>query len=391
MDRSKWEYKKLGEVAKFINGDRGVNYPSQSDFVEVGVPFVNAGHLKNNAIDFSSMNYITREKFDKLGSGKIQKGDLLFCLRGSLGKKAIVDNIKEGAIASSLVILRPSAINTRFLSYYLESPLINDEIERSNNGSSQPNLSAKSVSQFLIPIPKYEDQQRIVAELDCLNEMIALKQEQLKEFDKLAQSIFYDMFGDPITNEKGWEKSSYGNEFVIGSGGTPSKSVAEYWEKGDIPWIGSNMCQNCDIYDNDGKYITQRGLDNSSAKVLKKGTILIALVGATIGKVGLLHKEMATNQNVAYINAWASGVFDPTFVFYHSMKLYQLFLNLGNGGFKMANQGFIKELPIILPPLALQQQFAEKIQAIEAQKELVKQSIAETQQLLDSRMDFYFD
>jgi Type I restriction modification DNA specificity domain. len=83
MDRSKWEYKKLGEVAKFINGDRGVNYPSQSDFVEFGVPFVNAGHLKNNAIDYSSMNYIAREKFDKLGSGKIQKGDLLFCLRGS--------------------------------------------------------------------------------------------------------------------------------------------------------------------------------------------------------------------------------------------------------------------------------------------------------------------
>ena len=285
--------------------------------------------------------------------------------------------------ADGVKILIPNAtLNAKFLLNYLTWYKI------PNLGYSRHYKLLKDIS---VPIPPIADQQRIVAELDCLNEMIALKQEQLKEFDKLAQSIFYDMFGDPITNEKGWEMSSYGNEFVIGSGGTPSKSVAEYWEKGDIPWIGSNMCQNCDIYDNDGKYITQRGLDNSSAKVLKKGTVLIALVGATIGKVGLLHKEMATNQNVAYINAWASGVFDPTFVFYHSMKLYQLFLNLGNGGFKMANQGFIKELPIILPPLALQQQFAEKIQAIEAQKELVKKSIAETQHLLDSRMDYFFD
>ena len=233
MDKSKWEYKKLGEVAKFINGDRGVNYPSQSDFVEFGVPFVNAGHLKNNAIDFSSMNYIAREKFDKLGSGKIQKGDLLFCLRGSLGKKAIVDSIEEGAIASSLVILRPSAINTRFLSYYLDSSSVNCEIERSNNGSSQPNLSARSVSQFLIPIPDEIDQQRIVAELDCLNEMIALKQEQLKEFDKLAQSIFYDMFGDPITNEKGWDRIKLGDICTcITKGTTPTTVGFSFVEEG---------------------------------------------------------------------------------------------------------------------------------------------------------------
>ena len=151
------------------------------------------------------------------------------------------------------------------------------------------------------------------------------------------------------------------------------------------------MCQNCFIYDNDGKFITQKGLKNSSAKVLKTGTILFALVGATIGKVGILKKEMATNQNIAFVNVWKSEDFDSIFVFFNSMKLYPLFMNLGNGGFKMANQSFIKDLPIICPPLSLQQQFAEKISAIEAQKELVKQSIAETQALLDYTMDYYFN
>ena len=92
MDKNNWTYKKLGEVASFINGDRGKNYPSQKDFVESGIPFINAGHLNDGNIDFDSMNYINDEKYDSLNSGKVKEGDILFCLRGSLGKKAIVKN-----------------------------------------------------------------------------------------------------------------------------------------------------------------------------------------------------------------------------------------------------------------------------------------------------------
>ena len=75
-----WEVKKLGEIALFINGDRGKNYPSQRDFVDDGVPFINAGHIVGGNIDFSSMNYISEKKYNQLGSGKVINGDLLFCL-----------------------------------------------------------------------------------------------------------------------------------------------------------------------------------------------------------------------------------------------------------------------------------------------------------------------
>lgn len=393
MDKSKWEYKKLGEVAKFINGDRGVNYPSQSDFVEVGVPFVNAGHLKNNAIDFSSMNYITREKFDKLGSGKIQKGDLLFCLRGSLGKKAIVDNIEEGAIASSLVILRPSAINTRFLSYYLESPLINDEIERSNNGSSQPNLSARSVSQFLIPIPEVADQQRIVAELDCLNEMIALKQEQLKEFDKLAQSIFYDMFGDPVENERGWKmcflKDATTN-ITDGDHMPPPKS-----ETG-VPFVTiSNVDKETHQIDfSDTFFVPKEYYDAiPDSKKPQVGDVLYTVTGSYGIPVLLKEKkEFCFQRHIGLIRPGCE--IEPVFLcLWAECKPVKEYADRVATGVaqKTVSLKALRNFPIILPPLALQQQFAEKIQAIEAQKKLVKKSIAETQHLLDSRMDLYFD
>ena len=91
-----WQSVQLGEVAKFINGDRGKNYPSQDAFVSAGIPFINAGHIQNGNIDLESMNYISRERFNLLGSGKVQNDDILYCLRGSLGKTAIVRVIKGG-------------------------------------------------------------------------------------------------------------------------------------------------------------------------------------------------------------------------------------------------------------------------------------------------------
>lgn len=102
-----WVWAKLGELGLFINGDRGKNYPSKNTLVESGIPFINAGHIQNGIINLSEMNYITEEKFNLLGSGKVKPNDILYCLRGSLGKTAIVKNITTGAIASSLVIIRP--------------------------------------------------------------------------------------------------------------------------------------------------------------------------------------------------------------------------------------------------------------------------------------------
>ncbi|MBQ2536530.1 MAG: restriction endonuclease subunit S, partial [Bacteroidaceae bacterium] len=96
----------------------------------------------------------------------------------------------------------------------------------------------KLLKEIVLPVPPVAEQERIVAELDLLSGIIEKKKEQLKAYDQLAQSIFYTMFGDPIDNPKGWEVKKLGDCFIIGSGGTPSKAVPEYWEGGEIPWIG---------------------------------------------------------------------------------------------------------------------------------------------------------
>lgn len=219
------KYVKLCDVCEFINGDRGKNYPSSKDFVDKGIPFINAGHIQNNDISFENMNYISKEKFNKLGSGKVKKNDILYCLRGSLGKNAIV-NIEEGAIASSLVILRSKTedIDVNYLIKYLNSNYIKEQILKYNNGSSQPNLSAASVKNFNIYLPNYEKQKEISRILDKAQQLIDKRKQQIESLDELVKSQFIEMFGEWFKNKTYYHQLSEICTFIDYRGKTPEKS-----------------------------------------------------------------------------------------------------------------------------------------------------------------------
>ncbi len=187
---------KLGSICKMINGDRGKNYPSGNDFVSEGIPFVNAGHLQNRIVDFAGMNYITEAKYNLLSQGKIQTGDILYCLRGSLGKHALV-TFDQGAIASSLVILRcdTKRVLPRFLLYAIETPEIEKQLKAANNGSSQPNLSAASVKAYEIKLPPIVDQQAFVNFVSQVDKSKVAIQTALDKAQLLFDSLMQKYFG----------------------------------------------------------------------------------------------------------------------------------------------------------------------------------------------------
>ena len=187
---------KLGDVCRMINGDRGKNYPSSDDFVEDGVPFVNAGHLQNRRVDFYDMNYITENKFNLLSQGKMQKDDILYCLRGSLGKHGLVD-FERGAVASSLVILRcnQERILPEFLLYALETPEIDLQLKSANNGSSQPNLSAASVKAYDIKLPSIVQQNEFVGFVEQTDKSKLEIQQSLEKLETLKKALMQKYFG----------------------------------------------------------------------------------------------------------------------------------------------------------------------------------------------------
>ena len=164
-----WLWCVADTVWDFENGDRSSNYPSRDELVSSGVPFINAGHLVNGRVSLREMNFITHEKFDSLGRGKLRQGDQLYCLRGSLGKHAVFNTKMDAAIASSLVILRPVLAEcVPFLSRYLDSDVAEIMLRRFDNGSAQPNLSSANLRRFEIPFPPIAEQRRIVAKADEL-------------------------------------------------------------------------------------------------------------------------------------------------------------------------------------------------------------------------------
>lgn len=169
MVPANWSRMKLAWKFDFLNGDRGSGYPSREEFVSSGIPFINAGHLNDGAIDFSEMNYVTNEKYFSMSGAKLKAGDILYCLRGSLGKNAMIDQIEGGSLASSLVALRDrrgAGISTRYVFLLLNSHLEAAQRAAVSSGSAQPNMSVDSLRTFTFPLPPIETQQTIICHLD---------------------------------------------------------------------------------------------------------------------------------------------------------------------------------------------------------------------------------
>ena len=187
-----------------FNGDRGINYPKDSDMVQAGIPFVNAGDLQEGKVNLATANKITREKFDQLGGAKIKRGDILYCLRGTLGKNAFVDNFDEGTVASSLVDIRPKNVDSQYLFTVLNSDIEYRQRILCDEGAAQPNLSARNLANFDIPVPKIEEQVKIGRYFESLSNLITLHQS--KCYGRLRHAF--------LNTTISWEQRKLGDVFV---------------------------------------------------------------------------------------------------------------------------------------------------------------------------------
>lgn len=194
----------LSDLADFENGDRGKNYLGQKLFQDSGVPVISAKHISDGLIDWENVNFVSKEAFNKTERGHFSKGDILFCLRGSLGKFGVVDTETEGAIASSLVIIRPTErLDKEYFVHYLRSSVCRNEIDKYAGGAAQPNLGAQDLAKFEIPIPSLEEQRAISKRLDRLLEtcrVVSRRYEaQLTDFIDLHQSLLQRAFAGELT------------------------------------------------------------------------------------------------------------------------------------------------------------------------------------------------
>ncbi len=292
-------------------------------------------------------------------------------------------------INGNAMVIHPQSdeLNKSFLVHALRGIDLSTVI----TGAAQPQITRQSLSPTRIPVPPLAEQERIVAELDLLSGIIEKKKEQLKAYDQLAQSIFYTMFGDPVDNPKGWEIKNMEDVGELQRGSGLSKK--------DLTEDGFPCILYGQIHTKFGAFtrkhiacIPQELV--STAKIAHFGDIVMAITSEDVE---------GSCKSVAWMGDYDIAVGSDAAIYHHTLNpIYVSYYTHTKAfyfekakyakGFKVTHISTkeIAKIPIPVPPLSLQQEFAEKIEAIERQKALVQQSIEETQMMFDCTMDKYF-
>lgn len=392
-----WEYKKLGELFPYIKN--GANIKQSKD--AKGYPITRIETLSSGVFNRDRLGYANIYELGKYEEYVLQSHDLLL---SHINSKAYIGRTveykaKEGeTIIHGMNLLRLKsnfdAISSSYFAYYALSTKFKDDIAKIRKDAvNQSSIAISDLKCIKIPVPPLTQQQSIVAELDKINEIIDLKKAQLKDLDLLAQSIFYDMFGDPIENSKGWEVKKLGdNVKIIGGYAFKSKMFAN--EGIPVLRIGNI---NSGVFKSTNMVFWEEDSSLKRYEILP-GDLVMSLTG-TVGKsdygnVCVLSEEYPKyylNQRNAKIEIISNieKYYLAAILKIEEVKSKLTGISRGVRQANISNKD-IESLQIPLPPLSLQQSFSSKIQSIESQKSAIKQSLAEVETLLASRMDYWF-
>ena len=395
-----WTYKKLGDCLSYIKNGANIKQTKGA----TGIPITRIETLSGGVFNRDRLGYADITDVKKYESFYLETGDLLLSHINSktyIGRTVMYSQEAEEKIIHGMNLLRLKVIKEHltpaFFCYYAKSDRFKADIVKIRKDAvNQSSICISDIVQITIPVPPISIQESIVRELDAIHGILEKKQEQLRELDNLAQAIFYEMFGDPITNPKQWEVKKLGEVCdKIGSGATPKGGNESYKEEG-ISLIRSLNVHNNQFLYKDLAHIDDKQADELKNVVVQEGDILLNITGASVARCSLVPVDVLparVNQHVAIIRVSKdiSNVFVNRQLTSHEYQQELLATSKGNGATREAlTKGQIEQLNVILPPLSLQQSFAAKIEAIEAQKQAVQQSIREVEALLAERMDHYF-
>lgn len=335
--------------------------------------------------------YITREYFDsKMSRFEVKPGDYIITCDGTLGRYLrLPQTMERGIISASLLRLTlKTNIFPRFFEYLWDGYLMPRLTSDIRNSALVHLPSATKIGKVLIPLPSLAEQSQIASELDLLSGIIDKQKAQLIELDTLSQAIFYDMFGDPVENEKGWNVKPLGELCIVVRGGSP-RPIEQYLG-GTIPWIKiGDATKGDDIYLHQTKeHILESGLRKT--RFIHSGSLIFANCGVSLGFARIITFDGCIHDGwLAFDNI--SEEIDKVFLLKSLNFCTSYFRRIAPDGTQPnLNTSIMKSFLQIIPPLPVQKNYVEKIQSIEKQKETINKAIKETQALFDYTMDKYF-
>ena len=280
-------------------------------------------------------------------------------------------------------------LEQQYLLYFLKSNIGKQMIKAKTSGSVRDNLKLNMLKEMTIPKRTVQEQKKCVVILDELKKIISLYTEKIGKYDELIKARFVEMFGS-IHESTEYLYVAVKDLTDVISGGTPSRDKPEYWEDGTIPWVKTTELQN-NIIVNVDEYITEVGLNSSSAKLVPVGTVLVAMYGQgkTRGMTAYLNIEACTNQACACI--LPSDRIDSMFMWKFFELSYEKLRNLAQGaGQPNLNGNMIKNFQVLVPPIELQKEYVDFVCQTAKSKVATQKALDETQLLFDSLLQEYF-
>lgn len=361
-------------------------------YVNDGFPLITSKNLVNGSVDFENVNFITETDFDSINKrSKVDEGDILYSMIGSIGNFAIVNFEPRFAIKNvALFKFKNSKLSSKYFIYYIKSNEFTTQIEKQSKGGTQKFVTLKILRNIQIPLPPLPQQQKIANILDAADALRQNDKALIAKYDELTQALFLDMFGDPVSNPKGWEFKVL-NQLVskLGDGlhGTP-----KYSEDGEYYFVNGNNLDNGKITISENtKRVDFREYEKHK-KDLNENTMLVSING-TIGKIAFYNNEkIILGKSACYFNLIKGSVND-IFLFHIFKSDYFLrYSSSLSTGSTIQNVSLktMREFPIPIPPLELQNQFAERVAVIEEQKAIAQKSLEKSESLFNSLLQKAF-
>lgn len=392
----------MARLGDYITQIRGVSYKPEDVYdssLEDTVPLLRAGNIQDGRIDFSDIIYVSKNRVSPLQY--LKKGDIIICSssgsKSVVGKAAIAEEDLPYTFGAFCKVIRTQTIDKSYLGHFFQSPRYRNTISKLAAGANINNIRNEHIDDLTIPIYNDEEQAYIASQLGNATHIISVHKRQLAKLDELVKAQFVEMFGDPVFNTLGWKQVMLQDvTSKIGSGATP-KGGKESYQTDGITLIRSMNVHDGRFEYKDLAHITDAQAAQLDNVKVEENDVFINITGASVARSCVVPRAVLparVNQHVAIIRCIRSKI--------HPMFLNNVFLNdrfkeylldIGESG-GATRQAITKQqletLTVILPPLELQEKFADFVTQVEKTKAAVQSTLDKAQLLFDCLMQKYF-
>ncbi|CAD0220363.1 conserved hypothetical protein [Planktothrix agardhii] len=389
----KTEYKwvKIKDLDIYISdGNYSSKYPRSEEFVNNGVPFIRANNIVNKTIVPEDMYFITIDKHEELQKGHLKVNDILITTRGNLGNIAIVTKDYDNAnINAQIVLLRVKneQIIPNYLKWCFDTLEVKHQIQQLSTGTALKQLPVSKLSQIKIPLPPIASQRRIANILDKADEIIRKRKEAIALTEQLQKSIFLDMFGDPVTNPKGWEVEELNNVISIISGQVDPK-VEPFI---DMPHIGGeNLQSNTNNIQN---IKTPRELKLKSGKYLfQSGNVLYSKIRPYLNQVVITDFSGVCSADIYPLRVIETKIKNDFLIYLLRSKFFLDYAQKHSTrtNIPKINRPTLLSFRFPCPPINIQKDFSDKCNKITQIQKNFNQYLTESENLFNSLLQKAF-